>query len=440
MSLAIIELNDIEIRTAHGTEIIGRHPGYAFLNADNIETGIAAWEIARTNPRQTTNRYWSQLTQDSLNISSRLARHNADLAYTQLMSIYENAGKPDEVIFTVPGSYSRDELSLLLGIVEACPFTAIGLVDTAVADSVTIPEPGQYSHLDIYLHYSLVTSLDITDQVSRNSVTVIDNVGISDIYDTCAETISDLYIDQTRFDPLHHAETEQNLYNQIPQLLLELRKAEEISLEIPYDGKHYQVKISPDSILNKLNKHYEKIYREVSGSDCSLVADRLDILPGFTDKLDTIVTLDEYSVFEGCMLNLDKIRSSGPELSFITALPATKSAQKHVTKKRAEPVAPLYKHAGKAVPTHILMGNQAYPLGTKPLYIGANNNVKDKKLETSHCSVTPLNGTVSVHPESDLSIYVNGNKINKAEPVRSGDTITIPGCDTTIKFIEVLTG
>jgi hypothetical protein len=438
MSTTIIELNDSEIRTAQDTEIISRHPGYAVLLPDRIETGIAAWKIARSNPRQTTNRYWSQLNQDTLNVPSRLARHNADIAYTQLMTIHEHAGKPDEVIFTVPGSYNREELSLLLGIVEACPFTAIGLVDSAVAGAAAMADRGQYNHLDIYLHYALITSLDVTDQVLRKAVKTIDNVGISDIYDTCAETIADLYIDQTRFDPLHHAETEQTLYSYIPQLLADFKTAEEATLEIPFDGKHYQVKIPAELILDKLNRHYEKIYREIAGPNYCLVSDRLNILPGFSDKLNSIVTLDEYSVFKGCQNNLDKIRSSGPALSFITLLPAAKTTQKPTNRTKTETKAPDDKPLHKSVPTHVLMGNQAYPLGRQSLYIGTNNAVEKKKADTSHCSITPRNGTVSVHPESDLNVYVNGHKISSTKPVNSGDTISIPDCETTMKFIEVL--
>ena len=142
MSLTIIELNDSDIRTAHDAEIISRYPGYAVIKPDRIETGIDAWSVARIKPRETSNKYWSALNQDPLIISSPLARHNADLAYNQLIAIYEHAGKPEEILFAVPGSFDRDHLAMLLGIVEACPFTAIGLVDAAISCASTVANVG----------------------------------------------------------------------------------------------------------------------------------------------------------------------------------------------------------------------------------------------------------------------------------------------------------
>ena len=105
MSLIIIDINDSEIRASNQDEIISRNPGYAVLKTDKIETGASAWKASRTNPRETSNKFWSQLNQDSLIIPSRLARHNADLAFTQLMAIYEED-------WTARGSYLCDSWQL----------------------------------------------------------------------------------------------------------------------------------------------------------------------------------------------------------------------------------------------------------------------------------------------------------------------------------------
>jgi len=442
MSLSIIELNDSEIRIANGADIILRHPGYAVLKADSIETGADAVRLARSNPRATYNRYWSQLSQDSLIVPSHLARHNADLAYAQLLTMHDQAGQPEEILFAVPGSFSKEQLSLLLGIVEACPFTAVGLVDAATACTAAVAEVGNYSHLDIHLHYAVITHLDVTDKVSRKSVRIIDNNGLADIYDTCASFLSDMFIDQSRFDPLRHAETEQSLYDQIPRCLGTIKTGDEVTLEIQFRDKRYQARVFKEPLLERLTKHYEKIYREISGTTANLVSDRLDKLPGFTDRIPNAISIDEGAVFQGCNINLQNIRSAGPSLSFITSLPTTKSARELVAQPASNPSAPVIppssRPAANSPVTHVLINNRAYPLNQDPLYLSAAGYASTTLDDNIHCSASlTRNDGAELKPEGELTIFINGARINGETGVNPGDKISFAGSDTVIRFIEV---
>jgi hypothetical protein len=439
MSLAIIDINDSEIRAAAEGEIISRHPGYAVLKNDRIETGLNAWEISRTNPRETTNKFWSQLNQDSLIIPSRLARHNADLAYSQLMAIYEESGRPEEVIFAIPGSYNREHLSMLLGIAEACPFNAVGLVDSAIASTSAIADNGEYLHLDIHLHYTILTSIEVTDSVYRKSTKIIDNVGISEIYDSCAEYFSDLFIDQTRFDPLHHAETEQILYNLIPQTLGNLETNMEHNLDIHSNGKHFQAKFSAETLLQKLQHHYDKIYQDISGQQTCLVSDRLDVLPGFSKQLSNHVIIDEDKVFKGCLANLDKIISSDEGISLVTVLPPTLTPSIKAVTREATPVkSETQTIQTESHPTHILINHRAYALGNRPVFISEDGKISYDKTKTSNCSLHTNSKGIELMPENQASIYLNGTPLTTGATISTGDTITFPGTDITIKSIEVL--
>lgn len=437
MSLVIIELNDSEIRAAAGTEILLRQPGYAVIRPDRIETGVEAQNNARRNPRETSNRYWSQLNQDSLSISSPLARHNADLAYAQLLALHEEAGQPEEVLFTVPGSYTREQLSLLLGIVEACPFAAAGLVDAAIAGAAAMAGRGGYNHIDLHLHYAVVTVLEVDGEVVRKSVKVVNNNGLSDIYDTCADLIAGVFIDQSRFDPLHHAETEQNLYGQIPAALAALRDSELTDLEIQYRDKRYQARIFRNSLLQRLKNHYEKIYRELAGAPVSLITDRLQALPGFVDPLKQWIPVDETAVFAGIGRNMEVIRSSGPGLSFITSLPASASpdaaAAAYMPPAEAAP-------ATAAIPapaTHLLVAARAYPLNDRPLYLNKNGDLAGEPAADTPCFVALDRGQARVEVPDGQIIYLNGSRIAGAARAAAGDIISFAGSDTTARFIEV---
>ena len=160
MTIVTVELNDSEIRVARGNQVILRSAGVAVVNREGLHVGDEALKLAYLNPRETHDRHWYKLNQDALHAPARDYRHHADLVYAHLLTLYEQAGKPGELIFTVPGSYSDQQLSMLLGIVAACPFNAVGLVDTAVAGSAMIASTGPCQFLDMHLHQCVITQLE----------------------------------------------------------------------------------------------------------------------------------------------------------------------------------------------------------------------------------------------------------------------------------------
>lgn len=438
MSLTVIELNDSEIRAARNSRIIHRSPGYAVVRPDKIEVGEKALKIARLNPRETHTRYWTNLNEDALAIPSKLARHHADLAFSQLLDIHAQAGKPQEVIFAVPGSYSNDQLSLLLGIVAACPFNAIGLVDSAVAAAAAVAGNGSFTHIDIFLHHTVLTHMEVTDTVARKSVQVIEDCGLTDIYDACANLISGLFIEQCRFDPLHHGESEQQLYDQIPGCLKALQTAKEIPLEIQYQHTRHQIKLFRDTLLSGLHKFYQRILDQLPAENALIVSDRLSVLPNFREQFDLAGFIEADAVFRSCQQHRAEIAPAGPDVSFITRLPATSTP---VISGRTRPVPatapkPAVNRNGNV--THILHNHQAYPLTGELVYVSADAGISRARNEHSHCSVVLKNHRAQVSPESELTVFLNGQRIKTSSGAGPGDTLTFAGSDTVYKFINVL--
>lgn len=438
MTVTVIELNDSEIRVARNGEIVLRSPGYAVVKPDRIEVGENALRIARLNPRETHNRYWTNLNQDALAVPSRLARHHADLAFTQLLDIHEKAGKPEEVIFAVPGSYSNEQLSLLLGIVEACPFNAIGLVDSAVASAAAVAGSGGFTHIDIFLHHTVLTHMEVSDTVARTSVQVIEDCGLTDIYDACANLISDLFIEQSRFDPQHHGETEQQLYDQIPRCLQALQEGGEVMMEIQYHDTRHQIKLLRDVLLGGLNKFYNRILEQLPGENALMVGDRLSRLPDFGRQFDQAGFIQANAVFQGCQQHQAEIAPSGPGVSFITRLPASRSP---VIPGRPRPdkpaeTTPAVNRDGSV--THILHNHRAYPLTGELIYVSADAGISRIRNENSHCSVMLKDHLARVNPETKLTVFINGRRIKSASAAGPGDTLTFAGSDTVYRFINVL--
>lgn len=429
----IVEVNDSNILVAKDAGIILNSPGIAVINNSGIHFGESAMRMAYLNPRETYSRFWNKLSQDSLQTPRNNFRHHADLVFAHLMDIYEKSGNPGELLFVVPGSYTTEQLSLLLGIVQACPFDAVGLVDSAVAATAAVANPGKYQYIDIHLHKTIITSLNVTDEVSRSSIDTIDDLGLNRIYTIIAGTIADLFIQQSRFDPLHHAETEQALYDQLPASLNKLRESRETVMDIQYGDTTHQARFSRDAILKKLNPVYEKLRQRLSPSVPCLVNERITFLPGLTDFLSTVETITAEAMFEICQKNEAAIRTPGPGLSFISSLPVSHKAN-------IRQVAASAKEEKTTDPgiTHILLHNHAYPIGENTLYLSRSGSISTTEPADVLCSITMNNQKVNLKTNSDNSILINSKKVDGTIDLNPGDIVHSDSTNVSYKFIHVL--
>lgn len=430
----IIELNDSEIRVAEDARIILRSPGFAVVNKNGMQVGQEALQMAYLNPLDTFNRYWYKLNQDALPTATRYYRHHADLVHAHLLKLHEQAGKPEEIIFTVPGSYSEEQLAMLLGIAGACPFNAVGLVDTAVAAAAMFAGKGKYQHIDMHLHQSIITQLDLDASISRTGVETVDETGFVKIYTLLAGLAADVFIQQSRFDPLHHAETEQALYDQLPGCLNILYDQKEVMFEIKYRNAAHQAKLAREALLEKLQPIYRRLAEHLSPSIPCLISDRMANLPGITEFLPESFLIKPESVFQICRKYEGYIRSSGPELRFITSLPNEETAG-----PAEQPSRPAKQNTNACPVTHVLFDDRAFPLGDNITYLSGQGSVSEQNPADLLCSIASQNGTVILSPSPNAQVLVNGRTTTSPTELHPGDRVHCPERDTQYNFIHVVT-
>ncbi len=431
----IIELNDADIRVHQGERLLLHCPGVAVIRGDSLHLGEQAAAMTHLHPRHTYNRYWSALSQDPWPAAAGSLRHNADLAYRHLLSLHERAGKPAEVIFAVPGSFSTAQLALLLGISQSCPYAAVGLVDTAVAAAAAVAGPGRYQHLELQLHQAVLTRIDVQDQVERHSVDVVEGSGVLAIHDAAAELISDTFIQQSRFDPLHRAETEQAVYDQLPRCLAALQTQPEVILDIVVGASRQQARLTRDNMIERLRRVYAVILQRLEPDRMVLLSDRAAALPGLSQSCAASMTLAEDVVRRGCLLHLDRIRSAGPNLNFVTHLPAPREPTLQMPE--AEP--PRARHqANLEHATHLLHGYQAWPLDQRTLYLSARGSVATTRQPLSSCAINGNGADTQITPLSEITIYVDGERLTGARRIAAGDKISFAGSDTVYSLISTV--
>ena len=447
MNVAIIEINDSGLYCGNDQGELIVSPGYALLTKQGITTGKAAFEHAYLEPQQSFNQYWRQLNLSPLSAPNNHARHHADLAYAQLLELHRESGSPQKIVFATPGSFDRDQLSILLGLAKASPFDAVGIVDSAVAAACQSGLSGPLLYMDIQLHQCVLTRLNADNplecgdtegcHIERTNTEVIADIGLKTFYDIWAQHIANMFIRQYRYDPLHTAAGEQQLYDLLPNWLDQMTETSELAIALDSPQGSYRLNLNRSDLLassrtrlDQLQKKVRNIWRE---GETVIASHRTLLLQGFSEDLGHINTLPNDAVIKGCLKNLDAIVGNEETIHFVTRLPSKSvlpqtSVSTPVPKPTPEPVStPTI----TATPTHALYQHKAHDIGAG-LYIG----IDDDQLVFSHqhtgdISLTNVNGKIQLRSDRpDLSTS------NDREDLPLGATIQIGGHQ--LQLIEVI--
>ncbi|MEX2131071.1 MAG: hypothetical protein WD772_06250 [Pseudohongiellaceae bacterium] len=366
MSLRIIELNDCDVRVTGEEGFVARSPGFALLSNKGLKLGEAAEKQARLHPTRSFNKFWHQLSLEPLTHSMGGVRHHADLAYAHLLHLAELAGLKDDVMLAVPGNFTSHQLSILLGLAKQCPFRTIGVVDSALAAVAGRAGNQSLVYIDLQLHQILLSRFSVRDGIlERDSVIQVPGVGSQNFLDLMMQFATSLFIQQCRFNPQHNAESEQQLYNELPSLLSQARdQSSSLMMELKAGSSVHQAKISQEGLKRKLNAYYQKIAQQLKtlvGNESSqvLVSQRLGEFPGFLESFADFGAIDLISPEElgrSCMINSEHIGAVGGELRFVTSLPFVQSQSRSGKRAGSKP-------ENQEDPTHVLFEDWALPLG-----------------------------------------------------------------------------
>ena len=73
--------------------------------------------------------------------------------------------------------------------------------------------------------------------------------GLAGVADAFARRIADMFVRATRFDPFTHAETEQALYDRLPEWLEALQREERVELSLKYRNEEFRITAERDAVL-----------------------------------------------------------------------------------------------------------------------------------------------------------------------------------------------
>lgn len=357
----LIELQDPAVSVRTGQGLLARSPGFANIAGKEPVFGEEARQMSRLHPRQTFNQFWSQLSLDPLPLKNDFFRHSADLAHSHLDRLTKDVTFGHGAVIAVPSNYNRNQLAVLLGIVKQCSFDAVGLVDLALLQASS-SEAQSCIIIDLQLHQCVLSAFRRTDgQLVRENMVQIPASGLLSLQDAWSNMVTDEFIRQCRFDPHHNAETEQFVYNRLPDWIAESTRANELVVEINHKGTVHQAHLTRELFEQRTRTIFTRIGKELEAlrtpeAAVHTLASHMS-LPGFGRYLPGLVALDDDSPMQACIHHLDNIKRPADNLHFITRLPLGGS-------RATVAVAPA------RVPTHVLLNHKALPLPTGRLVFG----------------------------------------------------------------------
>jgi hypothetical protein len=454
MERVAIELNDAGLLIADTRAVLASEPGYAIVDEAELIIGSAAYQQARLLPAKARSGFWS-----TLSVAAGAADAQAELAYRHLKQVWSEAGRPDSAaVLVVPGSYNAQQLGLVLGIAHECDIRVEAMVDSAVAASALRYQGRQLLHVDASLRTVSCTRVEQSDAAAVAAHETSTATGLADFTDEMARAIARVFVLDTRFDPLHKAETEQSLYVGLPAWLDALHREGGVTAEIEHAGKPVAVELTAERVRSaslRLFREIARLVAQLRAPNMPAVVQlphRLAALPGLRSELERIdgISLSELAPGFPATSALERVQTldaPSDEVRLLRRLPFVAEAE----------LPPIETGRGEVTrkpdraPTHVIFQGVGYRLssgrteitgtapsasinGARTIAIGSTAGAPD----TVHCALVFDNGALAIDPGAGSRLRVNGDLVAGRRSLAVGDVVLVgePAAELHIVAME----
>lgn len=447
MSKAVLELNDYALGLYVDAELISSSPGYVLETAGKAHFGQHAAEQSRLHPVSTNNEFWYRLSMEPLRRPFAHFRHYADIAHAHLMHLAQISDYKGDIVVAVPGSFNREQLSILSGVIKQSPFNATAMFDAGLFSAASrTPDGGRLIVTDLQLHqFSLTLLKSEHDQLKRESVVVVQGVGWNSLSNALVQVINDAFIEQSRFNPQHSAQWEQHLYNELPDYLRQLQEGQpDLVVHINTDKASHQARISATELIAAMEPSFRKIRQQLEHLASEetgnvpvqvLASARAARIPGLSAWLQTSgPAISGEEVAHACLQASGEIPGGGAVVPYITSLRVRPKSEI----SRKAPPSPEAKN-----PTHLLIGHEAFRLDRPCVLRRTNNNALqlsyDLTVPDILFAITPSSGSVQLQAVNG-DVSVNARAVTEGVGLVTGDRISLADQKGILQLIKVYDG
>ena len=440
-----IEFNDSGIIVCDNRQRLLNSPGYIITLDTQQWLGKEARDRAFLHPNECNHRFWAQIARAK---SDAVNHDNTRLALHHLESIWSKVStNVDAVILTVPATFTKSGLGILLGICKQLSIPVRAMIHNAALSPRQAGHEGATVHIDMQLHHTAITQLDEKNKeflVAHSEV--LDQIGLHSLYAQAAEFIAQVFISNTRLDPLHSAELEQQLFNNLPIWLQAIQTQETVRCQLEYQNSSFEVTIESKGIKNALKPQLSKITNTLlsMGAAQPVIACTSELLNrqlGF-DQLVNDQGIMVRSLITGhhaqqSLHHAEHILSHDDQVYLNKQLPYSVMTD-------ALPSAKNVSTNTNEAPTHILYRNNAYSL-QEDLYVSESSQTKLRIHHEPEVTPPPLlsiqtqSGALTIKAFNHQEITVNDQIVESYTQPVVGDSIRIAANADELVFIKVET-
>jgi hypothetical protein len=444
-------------RDAEPGALVHSAPGVAVIEDGATLTGADAARRLRLRPLLAHTNFWRGLSVEPLARPSRLVRTTADIAFAQAQTLLAPyRGEREQMLLAIPAGYSREQLSLLLGVMNEAGAPVAGLVDAALAACSLEAAPARVLHLELELQHATLTVLEHTGGsegggLKRSRYEMALRHGLLGLQQTWMQFIAEAFVRKTRFDPLHDAVAEQGLLDQLPDWLERLNDAAQLTLSMQFGERTLEIELERAQFIAAVEPHYTELVRLVQGARVAgmpielRLSEHVARLPGLVERFRTlkdctIQSLPHGAAALGALQYETAIARPLDALALVYQLPTPRAATVQQLADPESTPAPLR-------PTHVLFQGRAWRVSEQPLVIGwsVESGRRALALPTSspgvsraHCTVVRRNGAVTIEDHSTYGSYVNDERVVGRTVLTVGDRLRLGAPGVTLELIQLV--
>ena len=347
----LLELNDAALTLHRDGRVLYQQPAIAAVSGDQLSFGEQALKRARLHPQQANQQYLARMNADPLASPTRQVANHADLLYRHLLALKPLIDAP--LIVAAPGFLAQAQLGVLLGIAQEAGIGIRSFVDSAVLMASVAPLSAPVWLLDLHATRCCLTELDAAGSVARAGCEELAAAGLNSCLDGWANLLADRFVQDMRFDPLHAANTEQQLYDQLHAWVRDGGQGD-LAVEIRQGETSRRGQLSAAALQRKLAQRLQPIVEKVPTAAQLLVSPRSAALPGLLAALRTLGLNAQGLPADTLARALAAHAHMLTERRLVTSLPANVNVVRRET-------------PAVAFATHALIGDRAWPLAGNSL-------------------------------------------------------------------------
>lgn len=447
MTRLALQLDDRTFAVARDGAVLHSSAAVAFDGTGDEESGSDAWAMQRRVPTHVSTRHLFEVATVREPVERMLSITAAELA----RRVAPHVQSGEEAWVAVSALFPPAGLSAVLALARRRGVRIAGFIDAATA-SVAALATGRTSFvLEIGLHHVAVTAVEAIASARRRRAVVSTRGGLVELYEGWLDLIGSAMVKRTRYDPLHDAAIEQQLFDELPKLASEANSTGGATAVVTVGAERFETALSRDQFAAAAEPMYREIMRALNelrhaGAAATILAPRMVLdLPGLRERLETLRNCELLVIADGF----------GAAAASVIDLPAPEAAEADAVRLvrrapavRSELLEPLVEAVtpGEAVeeqdPSHVLFEGRALPLDRGPLLVGRGGEPAIglalpeglAGISRRHCTFLRDGERVVLVDHSAFGTFVNGERVIERVRIRAGDRVRVgePGVELAL--------